>query len=287
VNNKKYKKNLEAVDQHSKSFLSGGTFRWKKSDEAVREELLRKIADRPIVRTLTIRKVWAVAAGFALILGLASFLRFYSNTITIPAGIHQTAMLPDGSTVEMNAESSLTYYPLWWPFERKLKFEGEGFFEVEKGKNFSVQSSKGTTQVLGTSFNIYSRDELYSVTCVTGKVRVGSSPDNKVILLPNNQAKILANGEIRVNNQVDVTVEISWKNNLFLFTATPLRQVFKEIERQYAVTIEVDAPGHQLYTGNFSRTSKIEEILSLVCPAAGLKFEKKSANVYLVSKDLE
>ena len=279
--------NHEQVDRHSKYFLSGGTFKWTQKEETIRTELLRKIAERPLVRQLPVQKIWTVAAGILLLAGIVSFLRFYSTNITVPAGIHQTAMLPDGSSVEMNAESSLTYYPFWWPFERKLKFKGEGFFSVQKGKNFAVQSKMGTTQVMGTSFNIFSREEIYRVTCVTGKVRVGNSPDNKVVLLPNSQAEILANGEIHVSKEVDVTSEISWKNNIFLFTAMPLRQVFKEIERQYAVKIEVEVPVNQLYTGNFNRTSKIEDVLSFVCPAAGLKFEKKSADVYIISPDLE
>lgn len=279
--------NHEQVDRHSRYFLSGGTFIWTKNEETIRTELLRKIAERPLVRRLPVQKIWAVAAGILLVAGLVSFMRFYSTNVTVPAGTHQTAMLPDGSSVEMNAESSLTYYPFWWPFERKLKFEGEGFFSVQKGKNFAVQSRRGTTQVLGTSFNIYSREEIYRVTCVTGKVRVGNSPDNKVVILPNTQAEILADGQIQVSKEIDVTSEISWKNNIFLFTAMPLRQVFKEIERQYAVTIEMEAPVHQLYTGNFNRASKIEDVLSFVCPAAGLKFEKKSADVYIISPDLE
>ena len=287
MNKNQNSSNQEQVDRHSKYFLSGGTFRWTKKEENIRTELLQKITERPLVRKLRVPNIWAVAAGILLLAGIVSFLRFYSANVTVPAGIHQTAMLPDGSTVEMNAESSLTYYPFWWPFERKLKFEGEGFFSVEKGRNFAVQSKRGTTQVLGTSFNIYSREQIYRVTCVTGKVRVGNSPDNKVVILPNSQAEILANGEIQVSKEVDVTSEISWKNNIFLFTAMPLRQVFKEIERQYAVTIEMEAPVHQLYTGNFNRASKIEDVLSFVCPAAGLKFEKKSANVYIISPDFE
>jgi len=84
-----------------------------------------------------------------------------------------------------------------------------------------------------------------------------------------------------------VTPEISWKNNLFLFTAKPLRDVFREIERQYAVTIEMQANTYDLYTGNFMRSQKIEDVLSFVCPAAGLKFEKKSDHLYLVLKDSE
>ena len=280
-------KNGEIPDRHNPNFLAGGNFRWKKSQAQIREELIRKIRQTPLVRTLPVQRVWTVAAGIILLAAFVSFLRFYSSSITVPAGVHQTAVLPDGSEVKMNAESSLTYYPFWWPFERKLTFDGEGFFNVRKGKKFTVYSSRGTTRVLGTSFNILSREEVYKVTCITGKVSVSNSPQNKVILLPNSQAEILANGTIRVNKEIDVTPEISWKNDLFLFTATPLRQVFKEIERQYAVTIQLDVMSHDLYTGNFNRSSQIEEVLGFVCPAAGLKFERKSAHVYLVSKDTE
>lgn len=286
MNSDKHHKDQEAVDNHSKSFLAGGTFRWKKTQSEIKTELLHKIAQVRVVRRLPVARL-SIAAAILTLAAVTSFLRFYSTTISVPAGEHQTAMLPDGSQVDLNAESELTFYPLWWLFQRKLKFEGEGFFNVEKGKKFSVTSAMETTQVLGTSFNIFSREKVYRVTCVTGKVRVSNSPDNEVILLPTHQAEILANGQILVNKQVDITTEISWKNNIFLFTATPIRQVFKEIERQYAVKIEMEADSRDLYTGNFNRTSKIEDVLSFVCPAAGLKFEKKSAKVYLISNAWE
>ena len=66
-----------------------------------------------------------------------------------------------------------------------------------------------------------------------------------------------------------------------------ITQVFREIERQYAVKIELGVNSHDLYTGNFNRSSKIEDVLSFVCPAAGLKFEKKSDKVYLISNAWE
>lgn len=278
-------KHRDLLDRHSKRFLSGGTFHWKKSQSDIRQDLLQKISERPLARTIHLSRVWYAAASVILIVGAVSFLRFYSTTVKVPAGIHQIAMLPDGTEVEMNAESRLTYYPLWWPIERKLKFEGEAFFKVQKGKNFKVESSRGTTQVLGTSFNIFSREEVYRVTCITGKVRVSSLPGSQVVLLPNSRAEVLKDGQIEVSHDIDVTPEISWKNNLFLFTATPLRDVFREIERQYAVKIDMQSDTHDLYTGNFNRSLKVEDVLSFVCPTAGLKFEKKSNNLYLVSKD--
>ena len=57
-------------------------------------------------------------------------------------------------------------------FSRKVSLEGEAFFEVNPGKKFEVVSKFGKTIVLGTSFNIYSRNSSYQVTCMTGKVKV-------------------------------------------------------------------------------------------------------------------
>lgn len=274
----------ELADRHSKRFLKGGSFRWTKSQSEIREDLLGRIALQPLGRSIRLSRVWYAAASITLLLGLVSFLRFYSTSIEVPAGVHQLALLPDGSQVELNASSTLSYHPFWWRVERTVQFEGEAFFEVQKGKNFKVESARGTTQVLGTSFNIFSRELVYRVTCASGKVRV-SSPTNQVVLLPNSRAQVLPDGQIDVQSQLDLNPDLSWRNNLFLFTATPLAEVFREIERQYAVTIQMQVDSSDLYTGNFTRSQKIEEVLSFVCPAAGLTFKKESDNLYLVLKN--
>jgi len=61
-------------------------------------------------------------------------MRFYTQTITVPKGHHLVAQLPDGSTVDLNADTKLSYHPYWWRFARTVNFEGEGFFKVKKGK---------------------------------------------------------------------------------------------------------------------------------------------------------
>jgi ferric-dicitrate binding protein FerR (iron transport regulator) len=102
--------------------------------------------------------VLGIAAALLLLAGIFSLLRFYTTTKSCPAGQHLSYILPDGSSVEMNADSKITFHPLWYRFARKIDFEGEGYFEVKKSKKFEVVSESGTTEVLGTSFNIYSRD---------------------------------------------------------------------------------------------------------------------------------
>lgn len=285
MKNEKEHINLEAVDRQSKAFFSGGTFHWKQSKAEVWAILEHKIDALPQTRKLIFNSVmvkWAVAASIAILMATGSFLRFYSVTVQSPVGQHLVAELPDHSKVDLNAQSSLVYYPYWWKFSRIVALEGEGFFDVQKGNKFTVKSVRGTTQVVGTSFNIFSRENVYKVTCVTGSVRVKSKAGFMALLKPNSKAEIQSDGKIKVSENIETYPEISWKRNVFLFTASPVFQVFKEIERQYGIHIETKVDDHSLYTGNFTKDQNVEEILEYVCPALGLKYIRKSAGEYLI-----
>lgn len=277
-----------AVDRESKAFFAGGKFSWEKSNADIWATLESKIDAQPKGRSLNFnfRKL-AVAASILILFSLGSFLRFYSIQIETSAGQHLFAELPDQSKVDLNAQSKLTYYPYWWKISRIVRLEGEGFFEVEKGNKFTVVSPKGTTQVLGTSFNILAREDVYNVTCVTGSVKVKSKIGSEVVLKPNSKAVIEADGNINVLSGIETFPEISWKKNIFLFTASPVLQVFSEIERQYGVKIEAPSDNFTLYTGNFSKDQNVEEVLSYVCPALGLKYIRKSGVEYVIIRENE
>jgi ferric-dicitrate binding protein FerR (iron transport regulator) len=277
--------NFESVDRHSKAFFSGGKFNWKRSNADVWLAIEVQIDNQPKSRSLSVSfsmSKWIAAASIAILIATSGYLRFHSVEVVVPAGQHTVAELPDHSKVDLNAQSRLEYYPYWWKVSRLVKLEGEGFFEVQKGKKFTVSSAKGITQVVGTSFNIYSRDNSYKVTCVTGSVKVRSRAGFEVLLKPNCKAEIQANGRINVIDNIETYSEISWKKNVFLFTALPVYQVFKEIERQYGIHIEASVDDKSLYTGNFTRDQNVEEVLEYVCPALGLKYIRKSAGEYLI-----
>ena len=289
---KPYKKHIDlsAVDQQSETFFKGGTFLWEKSQSEVWANLEAMVDTQPKGRSLyfhfTLTK-WAVAACIVVILSLVSFLRFYNITVETIAGQHLVAELPDHSKVNLNAQSSLTYHPYWWKINRNVQLKGEGYFEVQKGREFTVQSAKGSTQVLGTTFNILARDEVYTVTCITGSVKVKSSVGFETILKPNSKAEIQTNGKIKVDTDIETFREISWKKNIFLFTASPVLKVFSEIERQYGVTIKTNINPSSLYTGNFTKDQNVEEILGYVCPALGLKYSRLSIGQYLITRENE
>lgn len=279
-----------AVDRQSKAFFASGKFIWNKSKADVWTKIEAQLEARPQGRYLYLNfalKKWAVAASIIVLFSIASFMRFYSVKIETTAGQHLVAELPDQSKINLNAQSCLTYSPLWWKINRMVKLEGEGFFEVEKGRKFTVKSAKGITRVVGTSFNVFAREEVYKVTCVSGSVKVKSRAGFEAILNPRSKAEILPNGKISVLLGIETFPEISWKTNVFLFTASPVRDVFNEIERQYGVNIETKIDDFSLYTGNFTKDQNVEEILEYVCPAMGLKYIRKSTGQYLIIREDE
>ncbi len=253
---------------------------FEKSREEVWDQLSSRIEEKKpagkLIQLSVYKLVAGIAASILILLGVFSLMRFYTSTVECPQGQHLAYALPDGSTIQMNASSTLKYHPLWWRFSRTLDFEGEAYFEVMKGKKFEVRSESGTTTVLGTSFNIFSRENVYKVTCFTGKVKVTSPTDKEVVLNPDYKAEIDQQGNIMVAKEQKPSADIAWINNMFNFNGRPLMQVLEEIGRQYNVTIEFPSGINYYYTGYFSKDKNVEEVLTLVCKPFGLTFVRLS-----------
>jgi len=258
-----------------------------KTREEVWAELEEKLSEKPAPKILVFKShklVLGIAAAILVLAGVFSLLRFHTTTVYCPSGQHLSYTLPDESKVEMNAESKMSFKPLWWQFARKINFEGEGYFNVEKGKEFEVVSDIGRTIVLGTSFNIYSRDREYKVTCITGKVRVISYSSAATVLNPGYEASINSEGYLIVRSETNASATLSWTKSMFNFTARPLIQVLNEIGRQYDVTVNLKAGLDFSYTGYFSKDRPVEEVLTLVCKPFGLTFVRISEKVYEISQ---
>jgi len=254
---------------------------WARLSEQMDEQIV------PPVKVRRLRTNWltqAAAAVVIIMLSATAFMRLYTKNVSAPAGQHLAAILPDGSSVELNASSVIKYKPYWWRFDRKVQFEGEAFFKVMKGEKFEVVSSHGQTIVLGTSFNIYARKGEYKVTCYTGKVRVVSVVSGKAAeITANKQAIVQRDGSIDLNEKVDSEQTISWMNDMFIFTHTPLMLVFEEIERQYGISITTNEKLDYLYSGNFTRDRSAEEVVKMICRPLGLEYKTTSSG-FLVSK---
>ena len=273
--------------------LSNAKIPWEKSKEEVWNNLEERLATQdpspvPIQRLLPAKQWLAMAASLLLLLSVSGFMRFYTVKTFCPQGVHTSLQLPDGSDVELNASTHLSYHPYWWFISREVKLEGEAFFHVEKGKKFKVLSSKATTEVLGTTFNVFARDEDYIVTCHTGSVRLSETiTGSAVILSPNERGQMEPSGGFSVTQVESGRTSPGWTANLIMFSSAPLRLVFEEIERQFGIVIETPEVMQQVYSGNFSLNQSVENILSLLCLPFDLEYERQTGTKYLVYPSLD
>ncbi len=262
---------------------------WGRSKEEIRVELEKKMDASGPVKVRVLINPWpkiAMAAAIAVLVSLSVTMQFYKKTIEVPRGLHSSFMLPDHSRVTLNAQTTLSYKPLLWIFSRRVSLEGEAFFEVKPGKKFEVTSTFGKTWVLGTSFNIYSRNSSYQVTCVTGKVRVIENKGNRdVVIMPGQKAELNQQGILNVKTGVNTGQTIIWLENKLSFTSVPLQQVFEEIGRQYGIVVLIPGDLENTYTGTFKRNSSVENVLNLVCKPFNLKFSLQSKNEYIITRN--
>lgn len=282
------KKNNNHIN-FEKDFFGKNDISYSKKKEDVwlqMEAKLNKKSSPKVIKTNFSKYLkLSIAAVFILTVGLSIFLRFYSENIYCPNGQHRMVSLPDGSKVTLNANSQLAYNPYWWRFSRDVNFKGEAFFEVKKGSKFQVISEKGTTTVLGTKFNIFSRKGEYKVHCISGKVMVSNNQKESVILTKNNYI-VLDKKEIisKFNNENNSVNSISWIENEFVFTSVPLNEIFEEIERQFDITIEGKENLKGISTSSFKRGSSPQELINIIGKPFGVVTTKVSDSKYIVSQ---
>ncbi len=131
--------------EETEKMISSTQIHWGKTKEEVWTELEKKTGNMPSAGKIIFFRPWikvAVAAGIALLIGISALVRFYTKTINVPTGQHAEIYLPDNSRINLNAQSTISYKPLWWNFTRIVKFEGEAYFDVMKGKQFEVISGR-------------------------------------------------------------------------------------------------------------------------------------------------
>ncbi|SDK86807.1 FecR family protein [Salinimicrobium catena] len=223
------------------------------------------------VKKLNFSKYYKIAAVLVVIISSGIFfLMNRPEVITTQNSEIAVVELPDNSVVKLNADSRLKYRPSKWEKQRKLQLEGEAFFEVEKGKKFTVETDQGEVSVLGTKFNVKDRKDYFEVYCYKGAVKVNVS-NREIILQKGSSVKVVAGDVLGVkafegNNP-------GWTVNESYFDAVPFIQVVTELERQFDVKIETrNVDLSQRFTGSFSHKNKEIALKAITIP---LKIEYK------------
>jgi len=228
---------------------------------------------------------YSVAASLLLVVGWFLFLRNSGQTvIELAKGERQEGVLPDQSTFVLNAESILSFNKKTWEDARILNLQGEAFFEVQKGSKFTVVTPTGQVQVLGTKFNVRSRNGIMEVACQRGKVAVLAA-DGKLVgeLYPNDALRIEP-GKALEKWQTAPAENPSWVDGITKMRKVALSQVLEELERQFNVKIN---PGNintnEIISCNFQHKN-LELALKTTLSPLGIKYEIQNGSKIFLKK---
>lgn len=198
------------------------------------------------------------------------------NTITTPKGGQYKVILPDGSSVWLNAASSLKYPTRFSGSSRHVELIGEGYFEIAKDakKPFIVKSQGQEITVLGTHFNVnaYQDEGTTKTTLLEGSVRIDIASSKLSKLLSPNQQALVNNHSIKV---LDVKPEevVAWKNGQFLFKNTDLKSILHQLERWYNVEVDFSNLPDNRFFGKIERDVNISSVLEMLEISSNLKFK--------------
>ena len=165
------------------------------------------------------------------------------NTVSTPKGKQFQLRLSDGTSVWLNAESSIKYPVVFTGKERLISVTGEVYMEVAQNPSipFRVAVSGGTSvEVLGTSFNVnaYNNEQSVRTTLLDGAIRVAMKGAAYKLLKPGQQAlTTTVNRPVQVFDDVNAVSVVAWKNGVFDFNDVPLEEAMRQLARWYDIEV--------------------------------------------------
>jgi ferric-dicitrate binding protein FerR (iron transport regulator) len=292
----------EILDLEQTWILAGTSHAWRNSNpDKAWSEISKEINAGPKVIKLKRFNILRYAAIFIALFALGSITYMLTRshnthpvqlasaepvmktiqTASNPVAL-TTVILPDGTSVKMNANSTLKYPEQFTGSERTVEFTGEAFFEVvhDATHPFVVKMKNIRIEDIGTSFNIlaYPGKDQVVVNVTDGSVRlVDTNKKESAILVAGSNGKIRkGSGKIEVSDELSPNF-MAWITKELTFHHTPLSSVFDELENIYHVKIEIADPriANISYTANFEKF-KLEDIVNVIAKTHHLSVVKQA-----------
>jgi len=231
---------------------------------------------------------WSMAATIALLVAVNVALLYDKDPsdctdetiiLTSQQGKFVKYTLPDSTVVTLNHNSSLEFPVAFNGSERRVKLNGEGYFDVAKDpqKPFIVETGKEINiKVLGTEFNLqsFSSDDVVQVSLISGSVEVSREgvEEFKYVMHPSERFTCnVTDWEMKVETMQGVT-GTEWMNNKLIFSDTTLKEVARQISNHFGVTVTIDdaALNSIRFSGSFDNR-ELGTVLSYMEQTCGIK----------------
>lgn len=260
----------------------------------MKERLLSTI-DRNIKST-RFRKIAAILLPFIIMVGISLFAGYRLGlmgkkqyaSIQVPLGEQMNVILQDGTRVQMNSGSSITYPKTFGLFNRKIEFSGEAYFMVSKepSRPFFVNLGEIQVKVTGTKFNVkaYSDDPEMSVTLEEGRVSlIDKNKHGYPLQINQNALYTKATNLFQITNVDEMEIYTAWRSKSLNFNNIPLKEILKVIGRQYNVSFTTKDTICMQYKFSISTENvNVDDVLHELEKVSDIRFTKQDKNSYFV-----
>jgi transmembrane sensor len=248
-----------------------------------------KIAPNP---KKTSSKVWVFRAAAIFVVALfATWFLIKNNADNEFVSVQtqnnkQVVVLPDGSKVILNNNSTLTYPKKFNANERKVTLKGEAFFDVVKNPNqpYIIEHKDFNVKVLGTSFNVlaYESDTQAVVTVVSGKVMFDAKQGNSVTL-SKDDVGVLNKSKKQIEKTINSNLNfLTWKTKKIEFKNTNFKDVCETLQKHFSVNFSVknSAIFNCKFTGYFENPT-LNDVMTVLEKTLNLKADINDKEVFV------
>jgi transmembrane sensor len=263
------------------------------------EKVSQTIEQAPTLPASRIRKLYfpilKVAAAITLLIVTSALLfevlrenNLHQRGIIVrnSEGNNTRILLPDSSTVWLNANSIIEYSSEFGKTFREVTLKGEAFFDVKKDdKAFIVRTDNMQVHVKGTRFNVEAdkKNAFIKTTLEEGKVELHVEGSNEFYTMtPGDQIILntqLNNVEVK---KVDPSDFSAWKEEKLIFDNVPLGEIITKLENRYKVKITIKSlrAKHELLTMIIERET-LDEVLEMIKLSSQLQVKVERNEIIL------
>lgn len=253
---------------------------------------------------------WAVAAAVVLLLATVSVIAYQTqqipkkveeptplfSTIEVGYGEKGALKISDGSSIKLNANSTLRYSPE--QFNRsnvEVWLKGEAYFSIVRDpdgrkRNFTVHTPDGDIRILGTRFNVNTRYDRTGVVLEEGSIEILLKDSAKGVagqfkLKPGQRAQFSANKPNVQIQEVDTLLYTAWLDGKFIFREISLNELLRDVEHIYGITIQVQDAGllNEKVTGTL-RNPDLETLMKGISEILHVDVIKEKQGLYSIEK---
>lgn len=202
-------------------------------------------------------------------------------------------VLPDQSVVVLNANTRLHYDKQWSESKpREVWLDGEAIFEIRKspGKGnarFIVHTNDLDVEVLGTVFNVNSREDKTRVVLNSGKVKLSSSKtvEKEITMKPGEMAELKKGQREFTRKVVDPRIYSSWAINQLIFNQTSFSDIVNMIRNNYGYNVEAIPAriADETFTATIPGTD-LDMLLDILSKTYGVTFTKSDNVIRVIDK---